>query len=104
MLCGVTVDNMVIGGPAYSSDLKIGDIILAVDGNPISADNAVEALVGNDRPGSKVTLSVKSLGADATKTVPLTRMVVEVIADRRQMFELFTTLKARMNSSKKCIL
>ena len=33
LLCGVTIDNMIIGGPAYNSrQLEIGDIILQVDG------------------------------------------------------------------------
>ena len=93
MLFGTTIDNMVIGGPAYSSGLRVGDVILSVDGNPITGDNAVESLIGNDRPGSSVILTVKSPGSDALKTITLTRMAVEVIADRRQMFELFTTLK-----------
>ena len=33
LLCGVTIDNMIIGGPAYNSrQLEIGDMILQVDG------------------------------------------------------------------------
>ncbi len=33
LLCGVTIDNMIIGGPAYNSrQLEIGDMIMQVDG------------------------------------------------------------------------
>lgn len=59
MLKGLIVDNMVIGGPAYNSGaLKRGDIILAVDGMITTEESVISMLLGQDIPGSMVTLRI----------------------------------------------
>jgi S1-C subfamily serine protease len=64
MLLGTTIDNLVVGGPAYNSrQLFRGDVISKVDGVPVTQSNVHEAIVGNDVPGSQVTISVARGGA-----------------------------------------
>ena len=93
---------MVIGGPAYNSgELAKGDVIMEVDGKAVTEENIHDALLGSDVPGTAFVVKVKrsnistnqqelSAGADE---VQLTRMASETIADRRKMFEHFTSLK-----------
>ena len=53
------MDNMVIGGPAYNSGiLKKGDIILAIDGVVTTEETVLSMLLGEDIPGSAVTLKI----------------------------------------------
>jgi C-terminal processing protease CtpA/Prc len=52
-----------MGGPAYASQQLIqGDVILAVDDQPATDQNTSLLLVGNDKPGSKVVLSIAKAG------------------------------------------
>lgn len=97
MLNGCQIDNMVVGGPAWNShQLEHGDEILKVDGRTVDADDILDGLVGNDLPGSTVRLTVrKDIPGNSLETVTLHRMASEVIADRRRMFELFTSIKDR---------
>lgn len=73
MLNDLTIDNMVIGGPAYKcKQLERGDVIQKVDGVEVDEDNFQQALVGNDLPGSSVTLTVmKGEGAEEVRKVSL---------------------------------
>ena len=106
MMNGAIIDNMVIGGPAYNSEqLGKGDVILEVDGRPVTSENLHEALLGADVPGTQFVIKVRKAGVGGflgspeqgiVKDVLLTRMATEVIADRRRMFELFTDLKVSL--------
>lgn len=63
MLNGLTINNMVEGGPAYKSkQLEKGDIILSVDGQDVTLESCPDALIGNDVPGSMVTMTVQTGG------------------------------------------
>eukprot|EP00961_Rhodomonas_salina_P122956 1656104-Rhodomonas_salina.3 len=46
--------SQVIGGPAYASDLKKGDVILEVDGKKATDPEILDMLVGGDAVGSRV--------------------------------------------------
>jgi C-terminal processing protease CtpA/Prc len=60
MLNDFTIDNMVIGGPAYKcKQLDRGDIIQKIDGVPVTEDNLKAALIGDDLPGSSISLTVQ---------------------------------------------
>lgn len=68
MLNDLTIDNMVIGGPAYKcKQLGRGDIILKVDGIEVDENNFQTILLGNDIPGSSVVLTV--MKADGSEKV-----------------------------------
>ncbi len=96
MLDGCAIDNLLIGGPAHdSNELMKGDIIVAVDHQPVDSDNVLMSIVGSDQPGSSVILTVKKGGSDKYLSVELVRKASKEIADRRRLFELFTALKAK---------
>ena len=110
MLHGTKVENTLIGGPSYGL-LEKGDIIVRIDGQDVTESNVYAKLKGCDLPGTEVLitversgtmspLSVKSLSdfdhLDAKiVVVPVLRMATSEIADRRRMFDLFTTLEVR---------
>jgi S1-C subfamily serine protease len=64
MLCGMTIEQMVWGGPAHNSgQLEPGDQILKVDGKDVTEDTFPSVVMAVDTPGSIVTLTVlKSSG------------------------------------------
>eukprot|EP00960_Hanusia_phi_P072511 767804-Hanusia_phi.AAC.5 len=92
-LLGCNIDELVIGGPAHScGKLARGDVIEEIDGVAVNNDNITTQLVGADEPGSVVTLKVRR-GNEGSSEVTLTRTASETIADKRQIFELFTQVK-----------
>ena len=83
---------VLCAGPAYNSkQLDKGDVVVEIDGKPVTNDNLSQLLVGSDIAGTAVTISVRKGGKTGTKkSVNLLRMPSEAIADRRRLFELFT--------------
>ena len=74
MLKGLIVDNMVIGGPAYNSGiLKKGDIILAIDGVVTTEETVLSMLLGEDIPGSAVTLNIAAKSRCAFASIRMLR-------------------------------
>jgi serine protease Do len=55
---GALVSSVVQGAPAEKADIKPGDIILSVDGKPISLSNDLASLIANTKPGKDATLEV----------------------------------------------
>ena len=54
--------SQVIGGPAYNCQvLDRGDVILKIDGIEVDEDNLLTYLIGNDVPGSQVTVTVMKM-------------------------------------------
>ena len=90
-------------GPAHNSkELSKGDDIIAIDGIDIQTrfnhntfEHLAAALKGSDEPGTSVTLTVRKNKTREIKDVTLTRMDTALIADRRMLFEKFTSLKDR---------
>jgi serine protease Do len=60
---GALVSNVEKGGPADQAGLRSGDVIRKVDGEPIVASGDLPALIGQKKPGSKVTLEIWRQGA-----------------------------------------
>ena len=59
VLDGIEVNRTIIGGPAYTSRLfGKGDILIAVDGQAVTEETVESLLVGNDKPGSPVIITV----------------------------------------------
>ena len=88
------VENVMIGGPAYlSGKVQKGDFIVEVDGKPVSASTLLSAIIGDDVPGSTLTLTLKRSGQVANVT--LKRIPTADVADKRRMFDFFTLLKDR---------
>ena len=60
---GAVIESTIIGGPAYASLLLgPGDVILKVDDKPATKENVSQLLIGSDKPGSKVNLTVAKDG------------------------------------------
>ena len=55
---GALVSNVEKGGPADQAGLRSGDVIRKVDGAPIVASGDLPALIGQKKPGSRITLDV----------------------------------------------
>jgi C-terminal processing protease CtpA/Prc len=69
MINGTSVDNTVVGGPAYNSQrLSHGDIILKVDGVVATNENILDLLIGSDVPGSSVEITIAKNGSQAKAT------------------------------------
>jgi S1-C subfamily serine protease len=69
---GTTVDNIVVGGPAYNSkQLARGDVILSIDGNEVRNDNVLQEMKGNDVPGASVEIRVVKGGLNVTQPIPI---------------------------------
>jgi hypothetical protein len=59
MIHGTTIENTVMGGPAYNShQIERGDVILKIDGKTATSDNVKDLLVGKDVPGSNINISI----------------------------------------------
>jgi putative serine protease PepD len=61
-LDGATVESITAGSPASRTDLKVGDLIVKVDGKPVTGSSDVVVAVRTHQPGEKVTLTVRRDG------------------------------------------
>ena len=92
MFHGNIIESMVVGGPAFNCQkLDRGDELLCVDGTDVDDSNRNRLLIGKDVPGSSVTLTVQKASGER-RDVVVSRMKSEAIADKRRIFELFTTI------------
>lgn len=75
------INRIFPGTPAAGSDLKLKDVIVAVDGIPtfgLTKDEVYDMIVGT--PGTPVTLSVRSPGDDF-RVVTVKRMDINMLTD-----------------------
>jgi putative serine protease PepD len=63
-LDGARVDSIASGSPASKSDLEVGDVIVTVDGKPVTGSIDVVVAVRAHQPGEKVTLTVRRDGKE----------------------------------------
>jgi len=56
---GVEIQSVVPGGPAAGSGLEPGDLVVAVDGQPVANAAALRELVGKKSVGQPVVLDVQ---------------------------------------------
>jgi serine protease Do len=55
---GALIAGVEKGGPADAGGLKIGDVILSVDGKPVEQSIDLPRLIGEGRPGSQISVEV----------------------------------------------
>ena len=74
--------------PAARAGIKAGDVIVAIDGKPIDADNADSASISlRGPPGSTVRLGVVRAGANAAVVIPVKREVIHIRSVRARLLE-----------------
>ena len=66
---GEIVRSLVAGGPAARGGLQQGDVIVKVNGRPVSADETVSYLIANTQVGSRVPLEIIRGGRRQTVNV-----------------------------------
>jgi serine protease Do len=66
---GEIVRSVVAGGPAASAGLQQGDVIVKVNGQPVTPDQTVSYLVANTPVGARIPLEIVRGGKRATVTV-----------------------------------
>jgi serine protease Do len=68
---GVTISNVVSGGPADQAGLKLGDTIVSVDGKPVKNGDALVADIASRKPGSKVAVGYIRDGKQDNATITI---------------------------------
>jgi putative serine protease PepD len=68
---GARVGSVDAGSPAARAGLRPGDVITAVDGQPVHSADDVVAVVQGDRVGQQITLTYTRQGDEHTATVTL---------------------------------
>ena len=68
---GVGIAQVQQGSGADSAGLKVGDVITAVGGTPVSTAQRLRAVIASHAPGDKLSLSVLRNGKTSTVTVTL---------------------------------
>jgi len=76
---GLSIVNVIPGGPAHTGGIRPGDFIVAVDGKTTPADATADGLADMLRglEGSKVTVAIRN-GQGALQNLSLTRRRVDI--------------------------
>ena len=67
---GAVIGTIRSGSPAATAGLKDGDVVTAIDGNPVDGSSDLTAAIASRAPGDRVTLTVKRSGS--TRTIDVT--------------------------------
>ncbi|WP_313085428.1 DegQ family serine endoprotease [Pseudomonas sp.] len=78
---GALVAQVIDGAPAARSGLRVGDIILSVDGQDIDTSADLPHLIGAIKPGSEARLGIVRDGARDTVSVAIGALPDEAEAD-----------------------
>jgi S1-C subfamily serine protease len=96
---GVTVIAIASGSPAEDAGLRMGDVILAVDGTEITSAAMLVETIQSYVPGDEVSLTVESRGEEREVTVTLGERPATsgvTIAPQVQGMMFFLGVEARM--------
>jgi serine protease Do len=89
---GALVRNIEVGAPADKAGLEPGDIILSFNERAIEKSSDLPRIVGDTRPGSKVSLMVWRKGAQKELSITVADMEpAEKVATKKQDEEPATT-------------
>jgi S1-C subfamily serine protease len=66
---GVIISQIYPGGPADRAGLREGDVLLAVDGQPVNDVGSVTYRIGVRKPGDTVALRIRREGAERQLTL-----------------------------------
>src|SRR4030066_954536 len=66
---GIIVQDLVKGGAAEDADVKVGDVILKIDGREVNQANQLQSYVATKTAGTNVTLTIFRDGKEVQRTV-----------------------------------
>ncbi len=78
---GALIAGLTAGGPAEAAGLKVGDVVLTFDGQPVTDPRALAKRVADSGVGAKVPVTVLRKGETLTLTVALGRLEEQDGAD-----------------------
>jgi serine protease Do len=81
---GALIGDVDPNGPAGESGLKRGDIVLSIDGKPVSSSRELRLKVAMTKPGTTVKLKVFHNGADREVSVKLGELPAEATSVEKQ--------------------
>ncbi|MFV1986884.1 MAG: trypsin-like peptidase domain-containing protein [Gemmatimonadota bacterium] len=68
---GADVNSVEAGSPADRAGLRVGDVVVALEGEPVDNSNALITMLAQRNPGDRVVLSVLRYGEEEELTVTL---------------------------------
>lgn len=68
---GIIVQDLVKGGAAEAADIKVGDVILEIDGREVNQSNQLQSYVATKTAGTEVKLKIFRDGKEILRTVEL---------------------------------
>ena len=68
---GVVIDSMLPGSAARRSQLRVGDVIVSIDGEPARSLAELQAIIGSKQVGDRVRVRARRAGAYLTVVVTL---------------------------------
>jgi serine protease Do len=74
---GIIVQDLVKGGAAEEADIKVGDVILKIDGREVNQANQLQSYVATKTAGTNVTLTIFRDGKEVQRTVELKARDIE---------------------------
>ena len=80
---GALVNAVEKGGPAEKAGVETGDIILKFNGKPVANSGDLPRLVGNTKPGSRMSMEVWRKGSSREITVTVGEMPEDRVASRQ---------------------
>lgn len=95
---GVYVGGVTEGGAAEASGLKAGDVIVSVDGTPVSKTSKLQELIGRKRPGDKVVVGVDRKGTQQDFEIVLRNRVGTTERIKRDETGVFAVLGGSFES------
>jgi S1-C subfamily serine protease len=63
---GAIIDAVTPGGPAQKAGLKNGDVLVAINGEPVHSPHDITRIVAFSEPGARLILSVRRGGGAET--------------------------------------
>jgi Do/DeqQ family serine protease len=82
---GVLVAEIYPDGPAERAGLQVGDLVLAIDGQAVNDQAALNYLISTHRPGDRVAVSYVRHGATRTATLVVNTPVANPAPDQRTL-------------------
>lgn len=79
---GALVNSVEKGGPAEKAGIEASDVILKFDGKNVASSADLPRIVGQSRPGSKVTAQIWRKGASRDVAITVGEMPEEKLAQR----------------------